>query len=235
MSGPGGGAMNLVLQPKLKKAKNQALWYAEKGIKDLNKNYDNALSYQRPYADFGTSSLNEFQGWLDNPEFSDPSYNWRFNEGQKAVENSAAARGGALSGNALRAVTDYGQNAASGEYGNEFARWMQRLGIGSSAAANMSNIDTSRGSQLLSARTGMGQNAFNNTLASAAEIRMAEQGLNNILQSWIPAQFGGGKPTSSGSGPSGVSGGDSDFMSSWNSGGGSSGWGSRMMSQYGGG
>ena len=235
MSWSGGGAMNYVLQPKFKKAKNQGLWYAEKGIGDLNKNYDKAIGYQQPYADFGTSSLSGFQDWLKNPDFSDPSYSWRFDEGQKAVENSAAARGMGLSGNALRAVTDYGQNAASGEYGNEFQRWLQRLGIGSSAAANMSNIDTSRGSQLLAARTGMGQNAFNNTLAAAAEIRMAEEGLNNILQSWVPAQFGGGNPTSSGSGPSGVSGGNSDFMSSWNSGGGSSGWGSRMMSQYGGG
>ena len=233
MSWSGGGAMNYVLQPKFKKARGEALAMAEQGIGDLNKYYDQALSYQKPYADFGTNSLNEFQGWLDNPEFNQ-NYDWRFNEGQKAVENSAAARGGALSGNALRGVTEFGQNMASQEYGNEFQRWMQRLGLGTSAAANMSNIDTSRGSQILGARAGMGQNWFNNTLASAAEIRMAEQGLNNILQSWIPAQFGGGKPTSAGSGSSGASGGNSDFMNSWNSSGGSEGWGNSMMSMYGG-
>jgi len=219
--------MNYVLQPKFKKARNQALAMSERGITDLNKYYDKALGYQQPYSDFGTKSLGEFQGWLDNPTFNQ-NYDWRVNEGLKGVENSAAARGGALSGNALRAITDYGQGAASQEYGNEFNRWLARLGIGQGAAANMSNIDSSRGSQLLGARTGQGQNWFNQTLASAQEIRQAEAGLNNILQSWIPAQFGGGKPTQgAGQGSSG------DFLNSWNSSGGSEGWGNSMLSQYG--
>jgi hypothetical protein len=191
-NGPGGGAMNYVLQPKFKKERGAALIMGEQGISDLNKYYDKSLGYQKPYADFGSKSLGEFQGWLDNPEFSDPSYSWRFDEGQRAVDNSAAARGGALSGNALRDLTNYGQGAASQEYGNEFQRWLQRLGIGQGAADNMSNIDTNRGSQILNTRTGLGQNWFNNTLNSAAEIRQAELGLNSILQSWIPSSFGGG-------------------------------------------
>lgn len=228
MSGFGGGAMNFVLQPKFKDAMGQSRKDYKKAIKDVETNYDKALGYQQPYSDFGASSLGEFQSWLDNPEFNQ-NYDWRVNEGLKGVENSAAARGGALSGNALRAITDYGQGAASQEYGNEFNRWLQRLGIGQGAAANMSNIDTSRGQVLANLRARLGDNAFNQTLASAQEIRQAEAGLNNILQSWIPAQYGGGKPTAgAGQGSSG-----GDFLSSWNSSGGSEGWGNSMLSQYG--
>lgn len=236
-NGPGGGAMNYVLQPKFKKAKNEALYYAQQGINEMKKSYNKAIGYQQPYYDFGTNSLKEFQAWEDNPEFSDQSYDWRFQQGQNAVENSAAASGMGLSGNALRAVTDYGQNAASAEYANEFQRWMQKLGIGTGAAANMSNLKAQRGNNLLSARTGMGQNAFNNTLASAAEIRQAELGLNTILQSWMPAQFGGGKNMGkSGSGPAqGSSQMQSSGYDDWMGSGGSEGWGSRMMSMYGGG
>lgn len=53
---------------------------------------------------------------------SDPSYNFRFQQGQQAVERSALARGLGGSGNVLQALTDYGQGAASQEYGAQFAR-----------------------------------------------------------------------------------------------------------------
>jgi hypothetical protein len=190
-NGPGGGFMNYVLQPKLEKSRDQALQLGLMGYKKFREDYDKALEQQQPYADFGSESLGEFKGWLDDPTFNQ-NYDWRVNEGLKGVENSAAARGGALSGNALRAITDYGQNAASQEYGNEFNRWLARLGIGQGAANNMSNLYGSRGSQTLNAAMGAGQNWFNNTLNSAAEIRQAEEGLTDILQSWMPASFGGG-------------------------------------------
>ncbi len=192
MPGFGGGAMNYVLQPKLEKSRDQALQLGFKGYGRFKKDYEYALAQQQPYADYGTETLNQFEQWTANPTFSDPSYNWRFDEGQRAVENSAAAKGGQLSGNALRAIADYGQGAASQEYGNEFNRWLQRLGIGMTGANNMSNLYGQRGTQTLNAAIGGGQNWFNNNLQSAAEIRQAEQGLNNILQSWIPSSYGGG-------------------------------------------
>lgn len=53
---------------------------------------------------------------------SDPSYQFRLQQGQQAVERSALAKGIGFSGNALQALTDYGQGAASQEYGAQFAR-----------------------------------------------------------------------------------------------------------------
>lgn len=54
---------------------------------------------------------------------ADPGYAFRLSEGQKALDASAAARGGLLSGNMLKATIDYGQNAASQEYQNAFNRY----------------------------------------------------------------------------------------------------------------
>ncbi len=53
----------------------------------------------------------------------DPGYGFRQAEGMKGLTNSAAARGGLLSGAALKAASQYNQNFASNEFGNAFARY----------------------------------------------------------------------------------------------------------------
>jgi hypothetical protein len=54
---------------------------------------------------------------------TDPGYAFRLSEGQKALERSAAARGGLISGGAMKAATRYGQEMGSQEYGNAFNRY----------------------------------------------------------------------------------------------------------------
>jgi hypothetical protein len=54
---------------------------------------------------------------------ADPGYAFRMSEGMKALERSAAARGGLLSGATLKGITRYGQDAASQEYQNAFNRF----------------------------------------------------------------------------------------------------------------
>lgn len=58
---------------------------------------------------------------------SDPSYQWRFDQGQKAAERSLAARGLLNSGNAAIELQQYGQGAASQEYGAQFDRLLKGL------------------------------------------------------------------------------------------------------------
>jgi hypothetical protein len=53
----------------------------------------------------------------------DPGYAFRLSEGNKALNASAAARGGLISGNALRAAQNYGQELGSQEYTNAFNRY----------------------------------------------------------------------------------------------------------------
>ena len=49
---------------------------------------------------------------------ADPSYQFRLQQGQDALERSGAARGVTNTGGTLKDILDYGQNAASQEYGS---------------------------------------------------------------------------------------------------------------------
>jgi hypothetical protein len=55
-------------------------------------------------------------------EQNDPGYQFRLQQGQNALQNSAAARGGLLSTGTAKNLNDYAQNAASAEYGNVYNR-----------------------------------------------------------------------------------------------------------------
>lgn len=60
----------------------------------------------------------------------DPGYQFRLDEGQRNIENSAAARGGLMSGNFLKASQKYGQDYASNEFTNIANRYGQLAGVG---------------------------------------------------------------------------------------------------------
>jgi hypothetical protein len=54
---------------------------------------------------------------------TDPGYAFRMSEGMKALDRQAAARGGLISGGALKAAQRYGQDLGSQEYQNAFNRY----------------------------------------------------------------------------------------------------------------
>lgn len=64
-----------------------------------------------------------------------PGFQFRLGEGKRAVESSAAARGGLLSGKGLRGVTEVSQNIASQEFGNYVGALQSLAGLGPTAAA----------------------------------------------------------------------------------------------------
>ena len=55
----------------------------------------------------------------------DPSYQWRMQQGQLALERSAAAKGMLGSGGLAAALTDYGQRSGAQEYAAQFGRLLQ--------------------------------------------------------------------------------------------------------------
>ena len=69
--------------------------------------------------DYGTLA----RSFTGQDMYKDPGYAFRLNEGIKALDRSAAARGGLLSGNQLRGVTQFGQDYATNEYQNAFNRY----------------------------------------------------------------------------------------------------------------
>lgn len=68
---------------------------------------------------------------------SDPSYDWRFKQGQQALERSAAKGGFLGSGNILQELQQYGQGMGSQEYQNQYNRLLPLTGAttGSPGAA----------------------------------------------------------------------------------------------------
>ena len=79
---------------------------------------------QEPWRQAGITALNKLAPLMDYQKFGmeqfqqDPGYAFRLAEGQKALERSAAARGGLMSGAALKAATRYGQEMGSQEFQN---------------------------------------------------------------------------------------------------------------------
>lgn len=71
-----------------------------------------------------TSDFGKYTGTFDSASWTqDPGYAFRMSEGVKALERSAAARGGLLSGATLKGIQRYGQDMASQEYQNAFNRY----------------------------------------------------------------------------------------------------------------
>jgi len=85
---------------------------------------------------------------------ADPGYAFRMGEGQKALERSAAARGGLMSGRAGKDMMRFGQDLGSQEYGNAFNRFQ-----------------TNRSNKLnpLQSLAGVGQTATNQVAGAAGE------------------------------------------------------------------
>ena len=69
--------------------------------------------------------------------YADPGYQFRLDQGRKQLEASAAGRGLLRTGGTLKGLMDYGQNAASQEYGNVFNRALQTYGTNRSNAADI--------------------------------------------------------------------------------------------------
>lgn len=103
-------------------------------------------------------------------EQNDPGYQFRLQQGQNALQNSAAARGGLLSSGTAKNLNDYAQNAASAEYGNVYNRALGTY------QTNQNNFNTNNNNTYsrLSGLAGLGQGA-------ASSLNSVQQsGTNNL-------------------------------------------------------
>lgn len=104
---------------------------------------NNGLSLAPPPQEQGGAAQNQLtsngQPIYQNAQLTatqqSPGYQFRMQEGMNQLETGAAARGGLLSGNHIKAATRYAQDYASNEYNNRFNQ-LQALQSGGQAAAN---------------------------------------------------------------------------------------------------
>jgi hypothetical protein len=102
------------------------------------------LGIARP-ANFGgsTGSMTTPKGFEETP-----GYQYRFNEGQKAVNTAAASQGLFNSGARAKALQDRGQAMASEEFHNYLSRLAGVAGVGQGATTQTANTATSTGNTL---------------------------------------------------------------------------------------
>lgn len=196
---------------------------AQAGIDAQREMFERQVELQEPWRQAGVNALAKLQGAVDYTPFGmsqfqqDPGYAFRLAEGQKALERSAAARGGLLSGATGGALQQYGQNLASQEYQNAFNRYqaerqarlgpLQSLaGVGQTAAqtlggqagaygANMANLLGSVGAARAAGNIGMA-----NALAGGVSQYLNYQGQQNLLNA---LRGGGGSAIGYGAGYAG--------------------------------
>jgi len=136
--------------------------------------YNQTREDQAPWRDAGGWAVGQLRSGLEsgdlNRDFSmadfqgDPGYQFRQQEGQAGVENSAASRGMLLSGATLKALSRYNQDYASNEFGNAYNRY---------------NMNQDKRFNRLASVAGIGQNAAN-TVANAG-MNYANNASQNIL------------------------------------------------------
>jgi hypothetical protein len=194
-----------------------------------------------PYSEAGTEGLNALRSYLGvggdtsaanyggfNQRFgmdqftADPGYAFRLSEGMKGLNAQAAARGGMISGAALKAAGRYGQDYASNEYTNAFNRFMQqkeaersgysdltRIGqasaagtaaaagqYGTAAATNLANAGQAEASGYMGMATGV-NNAINQGV-SQYQTNQLLSGIRNPGVNPNPYSYGAGGYTGQG-------------------------------------
>ena len=132
-----GGSALLGASAAKSAAKTQAA-SADQATQLQREMFEKQLELQQPFQEAGVNALAKMQKGVVS-DYMDPAYQFRLGEGMKALERQAAARGGLISGGALKAAQRYGQDYASQEFGNAYNRLAAMAGIGQTATGAMGN------------------------------------------------------------------------------------------------
>jgi hypothetical protein len=165
--------------------------------------FERQVELQEPWRQAGMTALNQLTPLATNytkfgmEQFgADPGYQFRLDQGLRAMNQTAAARGGLISGNALKAGQQYGQEYASGEYQNAFNRYQTERNAQLNPLQSLAGVGQSSANQLAASAGQMGSNMANiygqagqqqaAGLANAAQARASGYvGQTNALSSGI--------------------------------------------------
>jgi hypothetical protein len=140
------------------------------------KQYQEDVARQKPFYDVGVNALPELVKASKYTPFGlqqfqqDPGYAFRLKEGQQALDRQAAARGGLISGNALKAAQRYGQEMGSQEYTNAFNRYQAERQARLGPLQSLTGMGQTTAQQIGAAGSNMAGNV-GNAIGSAAAAR----------------------------------------------------------------
>lgn len=129
--------------------------------------------------------------------FQSPGYQFRRQEGTRGLERSAASRGGAFSGNALRALAEFNSGLASQEFGNYFNQLASVAGIGQTAtnqtAAYGANYANQAGRNALAAGEARASGIIGqgNAIGQGISDLAGAYGYYSMNRNRVPSGYGG--------------------------------------------
>lgn len=143
---------------------------------------------QTPYRQAGYGALQQIQNLLQNPNSiaQQPGYQFGLDQGARALNSGAAARGMNYSGAQAKALTRYGQDYAGTKLNETYNRLSNLAGLGQVAVNGQNN-------QNYANNVGANTIGLGNAQA-AATLRTGSGYANaaNSLASWAGRSFGGG-------------------------------------------
>lgn len=166
-------------------ATDRAIQLGYDALNRIDQRWQEALSISQPYRNAGDVALANYESLLygtplnqtstylsakergdDMTAYGDvtqpfqfettPGYQFRFDEGMKALENSAAARGGVLSGANMKAINEYGQNFATTEFDNVLSRLSGLVSQGALSSGQATTGSQNVGTQESNVLSGIG-------------------------------------------------------------------------------
>jgi hypothetical protein len=173
-----------------KQAADQSLQLQREQDAEAARQFDLQRSDLAPYREAGTVALGQIgRGTADGGEFNrkftmadftaDPGYEFRRSEGQRGIEAGASARGGVLSGGAMKALQRFNSDLASQEFGSAFNRYQTDLGGRYNRLANVAGI----GQQAVNSGNQASQVYVDNRQAGTNNAVNAVQGAGNARAS----------------------------------------------------
>lgn len=132
---------------------------AERDLALRTRMYEEGIARQKPFYEAGVNALPGYvsgiqeggelvRGFNMGDFTTDPGYAFRLSEGQKGLDRQAAARGGLISGGALKAAQRYGQEMGSQEYSNAYNRFRDTQSLRRNALAGVAGYGPTAASSM---------------------------------------------------------------------------------------
>jgi uncharacterized protein YcbK (DUF882 family) len=149
---------------------------------------------QQPWLNAGASALPQLsQMARSTPQFTqqdfqnnmDPAYQFDLNQGLQAIQRSAAAKGGLMSGGTLKSLNDYAQGQASNEYQNSYNRFMNNQNTQFNRLASLAGLGQTANGAIGQAGMNMANNVGNNIMGAANASGAAQIASGNAIGSTL--------------------------------------------------
>lgn len=176
-----GGVNSLLGAATANRAADAEIAAGDRAIAEQARQYDTTRQDFMPWMNAGRDAL----GRLQNPGASftaSPDYEFVRGEGTRGIENRFAARGGARSGNALRALAEFNSGLASQDFGNWWNRQAGLAGVGQAATGTVANAGTNAANNTSNALIGQGVSRSSGIWNRNAALG---QGLNDAVSNWL--------------------------------------------------